>query len=218
MRLLAAVIALAATLALARDAAAAEIRVTTPCIITSATSAPAVPIEGTGFTPGAELEVFTNGLLASLLDRPHADTAGAFSYELLTPMGEFGADHPAPLTVTDTAGVSASTTFLMVYSSFTVPRSARARRPVRVELEGFTADAPVYLFAQRRGRIRGVRRLGVAAGPCGTLTTRTTLLPPRAQNGVWLLGAGSSDDPRDVVYLHRVRKRGPVIRDLGEAG
>jgi hypothetical protein len=56
MRLLAASIALAATLALARDAAA-EIRVTTACVITSATSAPAVPIERTGFTPGAELQV-----------------------------------------------------------------------------------------------------------------------------------------------------------------
>ena len=109
MRRHGAIIALAAALALAHDAAAAEIRVTTPCVITSATSAPAVPIEGIGFTPGAELEVFTNGLLASVLDRPRADAVGAFSYELLTPVGEFGAEHPAPLTVTDTAGVSAST-------------------------------------------------------------------------------------------------------------
>jgi hypothetical protein len=157
--------------------------VVTPCVITAADQPPDVPILGTGFTPNSPLTVKTDGYQANV-DAPRADAAGAVTYQLRTPVGEFGADHPIKLEVVDAAGVSAATTFLMVYRSPAFPERTKTGARVTVSAYGFPVGRPVYVFYEYRGIVRTAVRLGIAAAPCGRVSRRIRILPPRRRRRV----------------------------------
>jgi hypothetical protein len=189
--------------------------VVTPCVITAADQPPDVPILGTGFTPNSPLTVKTDGYQANV-DAPRADAAGAVTYQLRTPVGEFGADHPIKLEVVDAAGVSAATTFLMVYRSPAFPERTKTGARVTVSAYGFPVGRPVYVFYEYRGIVRTAVRLGIAAAPCGRVSRRIRILPAHAGDGVWRVGAASSPNPARSVYVHRLRKAATNVRSLGE--
>lgn len=207
--------ALMALGAVSATAQAAEIHVTSRCVITAADQPPNVPIVGTGFTPNSPLTVKTNGYQANV-DAPATDATGAVNYPLQTPVGEYGPDHPVPLEVSDAEGISASTTFLMVYRSLAFPRRAKTGARVTVSAAGFPVGRPVWVFYEYRGRVRAAMRLGIAAAPCGEVSRRIPILPKHAGNGVWRVGAASSLDPARSIYVHRLRKTGTIVRNLGE--
>lgn len=194
---------------------AAEIEVTVPCVITAIDTPPDVSISGSGFTPSAEFTVTTDGNQASI-DAPHTDALGNIDYHLFTPVGRFGPDQPIRLDVTDSAGVTASTSFLMVYRSLQLPKRSRPNATVLWRGWGFPVDERVHVFAEYRGRIRAHAVLGTATGPCGQISRRMRILPRHASDGLWRIGAGTSPDPARVLYIHRVRKTASAIRDLGE--
>ena len=207
---------IATVLAAAGHAPAAEVRVTVPCVFTSAQQAPEVPIEGSGFTPNSTASILTNGFQASIEPVPIA-ADGGLSYTLLTPIGRFSHDSPAELRVTDEGGVSASTTFLMVYRSLVLPGRAIAGRPVRHQAVGYPVGRTVWLFYEYRRRIRFSSQLGQSQAPCGvTAPSQRPLLGRRRRDGVWRIGVATSRNPGRVLDVYRVRKRGNRLTNLGE--
>ena len=205
-----------AALAAAGDAPAAEVRVTVPCVVTSAEQAPVVPIEGSGFTPNSTADVLTNGFEANLEPVPIA-ADGRMSHTLYTPVGRFSHETPAELRVTDEGGVSAATSFLMVYRSLLLPRRAIAGRPVRHQAVGYPVGRTVWLFYEHRRRIRFMSTLGETQAPCGvTAPSRQPLLGRGRRDGVWRIGVATSLNVGEVHDIYRVRKRGNLLTNLGE--
>jgi hypothetical protein len=215
-RTVAAFLAAAGALAMPGQAAGAEVRVTVPCVFTSAQQPPSVPIEGTGFTPSSTASIFTNGYQASIEPVPLA-ADGSLRHDLQTPIGSFSHKTPAELKVVDEAGVTATTTFLMVYRSLLLPRVAIAGRAVTHQAVGYPVGKTVRLFYEHGGRVRFSRVLGPTAAPCGATAGRKMAVLRRShRDGVWRIGVTTGTSPRRVDDVYRVRKRGGRITNLGE--
>lgn len=184
---------LAALLVPADALAAPTLAPLKPCYVsagvdpaTGETLSEEVALNGSGFTPGAAVDLLVDGTTAG---RVTADAAGAFAATVRSPLQERG-EREFIVTATDpsqpAAGASSRITALRVAVS---PLRARPTQRVTFRGRGFTRSTPIYAHYTRRGKARRTVRLADAPkGPCGTFRTRRRQFPiRRPQSGLWTL-------------------------------
>jgi hypothetical protein len=142
-----------------------------------------VTATGTGFTPSAPLTFAIDG---SSLGQLPADTAGS----VVTPV-TFGAmpggikTHALSVTDATNPALTASVSYVGTNTTASVnPGRASAGTPRRIKGRGFTGSKKVYMHV-RRGRYKTNTRIARAKGPCGTFSTRRTIVPLGARDGVY---------------------------------
>jgi hypothetical protein len=139
-------------------------------------------LNGTGFTPGAPVDIVLGGLS---LGAATADSAGNLS---------------APVTIGTLKGVSRRTVtatdavnpanvgvarFLGAALNVSVrPKTGTAGRRLRINASGFTTGRRLYAHAVRKGYRRNYF-IGRLKGPCRTLKTRRVVLPASTPTGVY---------------------------------
>jgi hypothetical protein len=134
----------------------------------------AVELAGTGFTPGALVDILVDGQVE--FERVEIDPTGRLRPGTLP--APFVAEGQRSFTVTvterDNPAQTVSATALVTALAVDVtPRSATPATRVRFKGSGFTADRPVYLHYVRRGRVREtVRLVRRPSGPCGAFDVR----------------------------------------------
>jgi hypothetical protein len=141
-------------------------------------------VRGTGFTAGSP---FTTALDGVPLGLGTVDELGAASARFPAPAREGS----YTVHVTDLLGGAASTPLTVRRASLSLvprPRTASGAR-VRFVIDGLGADGDsVWAHWVAPGGHVTNRRLGVAAGACGSLrTARRRLLPAGARSGRWRL-------------------------------
>ncbi len=134
-----------------------------------------ITVTGAGFTPGATVAISGDGTATQTV----AGATGAIRASLpAAAVTQPPLVQPFTLTATDANGVSASTpiyvTALTVSAS---PAIAHLRQQVRWTFSGFTPGREIYGHYRHDGRVIATAAYGVAAGPCGTLSTRATEYP-----------------------------------------
>lgn len=149
----------------------------------------AVELVGSGFTPGALVDIFRDAEI--LYPRVPVDAAGAL------PAGSLPAPYVArgrrsfTVTVTEQANPAQTVTMESLVTALDVevtPRRATPATRVRFEGAGFTAPRPVYLHYVRAGRAREtVRIVRRASGPCGEFEVRRRQFPFLPAVGRWQL-------------------------------
>jgi hypothetical protein len=148
--------------------------VNAPCVVENG----AVIVSGTGFIPGDGIEV--NGI--GLFGTTAVDPTGAFSVEVFAP--NLGTLRPDATTETISVndlnhpGATPITSFgVDTLAAAIVPGDARPAKRVTFVASGFVPGEPIYGHYLRRGRVRATKRLGIAAGPCGTLDVKSAMYP-----------------------------------------
>ncbi len=149
--------------------------------------APFLNLEGAGFTPGAAVVIDRAGKRFTTIPEPTQFWAAQLE------VGDLVIRHvPRLRTIAVTAtdpvlGQSNTLRILTAPLAFSArPRQARPSATVTFRFSGFVPGRPIYAHYLYRGKVRARTRMGVAAGPCGTLTARRDQIPVRdAQAGVW---------------------------------
>jgi hypothetical protein len=142
-------------------------------------------IRGSGFGPGSAVSFSFGG---DLVGSAAADAAGNVLGSFIAP--SLGTKAARSFRVQATDGVNSATTRVAVTQRMAeiTPGTARLDRRVLYRVRGLRANRAVYVHYVYRGKERMRRRLGRAAGPCGTVTTRTRFFPRgRISRGVWTL-------------------------------
>lgn len=146
-----------------------------------------VVLGGTGFTPGALVDIAIDGEPAGTVQ---ADANGA-----LAPRGV-----PAPFVrrgarafrITaiergNPANGMELQSLVVALSMQLTPRTAAPSQRVRWRGYGFTGTGRVYAHYVFRGRHKRTVALGTPAGPCGRLSVRRRQFPFRPRTGKWLI-------------------------------
>lgn len=156
---------------------AASIAVDRACYIEhSSSDAPAViTITGAGFTPGAAVAISGDGTAVHTV----ADANGAIHSSLpAAAVTQPPIVQPFTLTATDAAGVSASAQIYVTdLAVAAIPAIAHLHQKVQWSFSGFAPGREIYGHYLHDGRPVATADYGVAAGPCGTLSTRATEYP-----------------------------------------
>jgi hypothetical protein len=172
---------------LAAPAAAATLDPLKPCYVSAGAGddrREAVVLHGAGFTPGAMVDIFIDGVPAA---SGPVDAVGEVDARVLAPFQREGArdftitvaeqNNPANV-VTVTSRVTA----LRVTLS---PREARPTAKVLYRGSGFTADAPVFAHYLYGGAVRKTVRLVRRPEACGAFEVRRRQIPVRPRVGNW---------------------------------
>ncbi|MDX6690873.1 MAG: hypothetical protein QOG15_2330 [Solirubrobacteraceae bacterium] len=166
-------VAALSTAALVAPAAAqaGAVAVDRPCY----TEGDQVTLGGTGFSPGSTVSISGDGFYGSAPVLAN----GAFVYQGSAPLQS--ASKPGskmvPITVTDSAGVTSSTSVRVAPLAMRVkPSRGNPRKRVTWSFSGFPQGSTIYGHFSRGGRTFS-HRFGQAQGACGTLSTRARLLP-----------------------------------------
>jgi hypothetical protein len=175
-------------LALPQAAQAADLAPLKPCFVSvdEETREP-VPVEASGFTPGASVDVAIDGApVGTVAVLPDGRVIGRVS----APHQERG-ERPFTLTVTerDRPESAVSTTSRVTALGLRmVPDEASPRRRVRFIGRGFTEDRPVYGHYVRGGELRKTVRFGRPTGACGRFSVKRRQIPVRRPRvGRWTL-------------------------------
>ncbi len=180
------VVALAAPAPAAAAPALAPLR---PCYVVASPAADdrqAVAVSGTGFTPGALVDVTVGGRTVTA----QADATGALPRGTVAAPYVTGADRPFTVTATERdTGLGASVGSLVTRLRVTVsPTPRRARARVRFAGTGFIGRRPVFAHYVRGGaerfRVRATRR---PDGPCGAWSARMRLFAFSPRDGRWTI-------------------------------
>jgi hypothetical protein len=149
--------------------------------------APFLNLEGAGFTPGAAVVIDRGGKRFTTIPEPTEFWSAQLDVaDLLT--GQVPRTRAIDVVATDPVlGPSNTLRILTAPLAFSArPRQARPSATVTFRFSGFVPGRPVYAHYRYGGRVRARARMGVAAGPCGTLTARRRQIPVRdPEAGIW---------------------------------
>ena len=168
-----------------------------PCYVSAYSeeqwSSEPISLTGSGFTPGASVDLSLDGNAAG---RTTATSDGSLVAAMNAPFQRTG---ERDFSVTATEAGQAPVTVASRVTALTVrvsPRRAKATQIVTFTGRGFTAPGvPVYLHYALRGEHRRTVKLAQPAGPCGTFTVRRRQFPMRRPaSGTWTLRI--EQDPR----------------------
>ena len=130
-------------------------------------------VTGTGYPPGRPVRLDSTGPSGNVV----ADAAGNFSGQLTAPSAGQG-----PIVVTAKDGEDSRIEFATAQLMYVRPRilvlptRVQAKRAFRISVRGFSPGQPVYAHVRRSGQWIRTRQLGMAAGPCGTLSVKIAIL------------------------------------------
>ena len=154
-----------------------------------------VSVQASGFTPGADIDVYIDGVIAQ--SRVPARPDGTIAGSVNAPYQGFG-QRPFTLTVTerDTPGNTASATSLVTALDMRLkPRRTAPHRQVRFLGRGFTDGVEVFGHYLRRGKLRRTVSLGAPQGPCGRVDITRRQIPVRNPHvGRWVLQVDNEAD------------------------
>lgn len=156
-------------------------------------SSEAISVGGSGFTPGATVDLQLDGNAAG---RTTAGSDGAFAYGINAPIQSRG-EREFTITAVEAGQAPVSVTSRVTALRVTgKPKNARPTQAVTFGGRGFTEpDIPVYMHYVLRGRVRRTVRLATPQGPCGTFSVRRRQFPfRRPATGMWTLRI--EQDPR----------------------
>ncbi len=175
-------------------AAAPTLAALKPCYVSVLTVAKTfetepVPVSGSGFTPGALVDVTVGDGLPVITLTVGADgnlPAGAVKPPVVTFFGQ----QPFTITATERSNPAQTASTDSRVSRLSVrarPGRARPSSRVRFTGRGFTDPAaPVYAHYVLHGRLRRtVRVVRRPAGACGTFSVRRRQFPFRPKTGSW---------------------------------
>ena len=182
---------LVVVLALPAVAGAATVNPLKPCYISTSSGTERVPVRGSGFTPGATVDIAMDGTVVE--ENVFVESDGSF--------GAGSAGIPAPhvargqraftITVTEDgnpAHVARARTRVVALSFALEPSNARPWRRVRFTGAGFTEPGPVFAHYTFRGRLRRSVRIARPKGPCGSFAVKRRMIPiARPALGRWTL-------------------------------
>lgn len=193
-----AIAALAAVLALPAGASAATVSTDRACY--SADGSDAVTVSGSGFAPGALVNILLDGKVAASPLTAGAD--GAVTTKLAVPNPPQGGPtahdraYALRLQQADDAGAAASTSFsaVDVMADYT-PGNASTLGKVRfmafgLGLKAGSATPSIFIhYVDPRGKVKKTVALGKSKGPCGSIrrTKRMPVFPFNPRSGKWLL-------------------------------
>ena len=181
------------------------------------TSRENVAVQASGFTPGANIDVYIDGVRvqSGVLALPDGTVSGSVD----APYQGFG-QRQFTLTVIEreTPGNTASATSLVTALDMRLkPRRTAPHREVRFLGRGFTDGVEVFGHYLRRGKLRKTVSLGAPQGPCGRVDIKRRQIPIRNPHvGRWVLlvdnQAEYSKDPPGVsvevpITVRRVVRR-----------
>jgi len=202
----------ATVLGLAAPAGAATVS-TTACVRT-ADGQGVVPIAGTGFTPGASVNIRSNptGVFTSAV----TDAAGNFSTTSSPPsFNPFSRQlQTFELTATDVTNpaIVATTKFKQVRVGYsTNPSGGLPTRKATHTVRGFIPGRTVYLHFRYRGQTKRNVKVGKANSPCGIASKRMSLLPTQSHPGIWTVYADmaavySASTRPQLKYTFQIRR------------
>ena len=139
-------------------------------------------LTGTGYTPGAPVNVVLGELA---LGSVAADAAGNFSAPLT--IGTLKGVSTRTVTATDAVNPANVGVAKFLGSALAVkvrPRTGQAGRRLRIGASGFTTGKRLYAHALRKGYRRNFF-IGRLKGPCRTLKVRRVVLPASTPYGVY---------------------------------
>jgi hypothetical protein len=142
----------------------------------------ALILSGTGYTPGAPVDVTLEGRELGTLT---ADAAGNISSPLQ--VGNLRGVSRRTLVATDAANPAITATARFLGSSLLVkvrPQNGAAGRKLRINASGFTTGKRLYAHVRRKGYLRNIF-IGKLKGPCRTLKLRKRVLSAGTPSGVY---------------------------------
>jgi hypothetical protein len=150
-----------------------------------------VPVVGSGFAPGASINVAVDGV--DVQQGVVADANGAISGTVAAPGIEEG-ERLFTVSATQADDLKQTVSTQAKVTNLTArlkPRKASPRRTVRFIGQGFTdPDAAVYAHYVRAGTIRArktVRLAGAPTGDCGLFSVRRRQFPFKPKAGNWTI-------------------------------
>jgi hypothetical protein len=181
-----------ATLALAVPAAAgaATLDPLKPCYVSvTPTSREAVDVGGSGFTPGAIVDVAIDGAVVRTVQ---ADVLGSLPPQVLQAPDQPWGERPFSVTAAQRGNPANTVTLTSNVTALNLrvdPQRARPSKRVTFRGRGFTGPGGVYAHYLFKGRLRRTVTLTSAvAGPCGTFKARRRQIPVRhPRTGTWTL-------------------------------
>jgi hypothetical protein len=171
-------------------------------------SGQALILTGTGFSPGAGVEVTSNGARVATLG---TNPQGAFT-GVLTPALRSG-ETVKTYAATDQANPAISASIPLKVSALDVkvrPRSATPGRKLKLTARGFTNSKTLYAHVVR-GRYRRTVRVGTLGGPCHTEESRKPVFSRSTSAGSYIVQFDGSKRYRKKTKV-RVRFRVFVFR------
>jgi len=147
-----------------------------------------VAVEASGFTPGAAVDVYIDGVRvqSGVLALPDGTVSGSVD----APYQGFG-QRQFTLTVTERetpANTASATSLVTALDMRLKPRRTAPQRQVRFLGRGFTDGAEVFGHYLRRGKLRKTVSLGAPEGPCGRVDVMRRQIPVRNPRvGRWVL-------------------------------
>jgi hypothetical protein len=147
-----------------------------------------VAVQASGFTPGAAVDVYIDGVQvqSGVLALPDGTVSGSVD----APYQGFG-QRPFTLTVTEhdaRANTASATSLVTALDMRLKPRRTAPQRQVRFLGRGFTDGDEVFGHYLRRGKLRKTVSLGAPQGPCGRVDVRGRQIPVRNPRvGRWVL-------------------------------
>src|SRR4051794_25521373 len=187
-RLLAALATLALTVPAAAGAATLDPLMACYVSVTP-TSREAVDVGGSGFTPGAIVDVGIDGAVVRTLQ---ADAVGNLPPQVLPAPNQPRGERAFSLTAAQRGNAANAVTLTSNVTALNLrvdPQRARPSKRVTFRGRGFTGPGGVYAHYLFRGRGRTpVTRGGAVPAPCGTFTARRRQIPVRhPRTGTWTL-------------------------------
>jgi len=187
-RLLAALATLALTVPAA--AGAATLDPLKACYVSvTPTNREAVDVGGSGFTPGAIVDVGIDGAVVRTVQ---ADAIGNLPPQVLQAPNQPRRERAFSLTAAERGNAANAVTLTSNVTALNLgvhPQRARPSRRVTFRGRGFTGPGAVYAHYLFKGRVRRTVTLASAvAAPCGTFKARRRQIPVRhPQTGTWTL-------------------------------
>jgi hypothetical protein len=160
--------------------APASISIATPCVIFNPALATNTTITGSGFTPGDNVyfQSTPGDAYGDAAVNPDGTFTGTFNAATVSATAPIASTFT--MKAVDDDNVSASATFLEApLTAATVPARAKPTTRATIHASGFTPDAPVYAHYLYGRKLIATTKLGVAQGPCGLLSDKTTLFPTK---------------------------------------
>jgi hypothetical protein len=166
-----------------------------------------VLLAGTGFTPGARVDVAIDG--SNVVSSVAIDADGNLPAGTINAPFVDSGQRPFTVTVTEKGNLAQSVAAQALVTRLGVtvkPMRARAGARVRFRGAGFTAGGPVYLHYLHRGKVRRtVRLVRRPEGPCGTFEVRRPQFPFTPAVGRWWVRVDQLEhyvaQPDDLPYV-----------------
>jgi len=184
------VAAAVAALALPAAAGAATLAPLKGCYVSVTPSTrEGVDVIGTGFTPGALVDVSIDGAVHRTVQ---ADTAGNLPAQELPAPNQPTGQRAFTVGAAEQGNAANSVTLTSNVTALNLgiqPRRARPSKRVTFRGRGFTGPGRVYAHYLFKGRVRKTVTLSRRPGaPCGTFTARRRQIPVKSPHtGTWTL-------------------------------